>query len=249
MADRRFGRGGRPEAAATGQVVELIKQGHAQVFGKVRALQDGGLPALNRGGPYLMIPQGFGRDGAGVIAPNPKEIRVTPQSPISAGKTGDRQVPADRQRNLQTLPRLQAKADRQGGTQRFVLPCCGLIVVIGDCALPGEGFPEFAAIAGGIPAAAAHHFDRTIGRGQAIGHGQTPLALALRQGFTALAFEHQPQPAGAISPAVALTTAGADGRDVIVFRTAVVTEMDGSGGVGVREPATGIAPAQQQGQV
>ena len=153
-----------------------------------------------------MIPQGFGRDGAGVIAPNAKEIRIAPQSPITTGKTGDRQVPADRQRNLQTLPRLQAKADRHGGTQRTVLPCCGLIVPIGDRALPGEGFPEFTAIAGRIPAAAAHHLDRTIGSGQAIGHGQTPLALALRQGLTALAFEQQPLPARAMPPAVALTT-------------------------------------------
>ena len=196
-----------------------------------------------------MIPQGFGRDGAGAIAPDSKEIRVAAQSPITTGKTGDRQVPADRHWNLQTLPRLQAKADRQGGTQRFVLPCWSLIVAIGDPALPGEGFPEFSAIAGRIPAAATHHLDRTSGRGQAICHSQTPLALALRQGFTALAFEHQPHPAGAISPAVALTTAGADGWHVIVFRTAVVTEMDGSGGVGVREPATGIAPTQQQGQI
>ena len=49
--------------------------------------------------------------------------------------------------------------------------------------------------------------------------------------------------------AVALTLAAADRRGVIVLRAAVIAEMHLGGGIGVGEPAHGVAPAQQQGQL
>ena len=149
--------GGGPEAAAAGQVVELIEEGHAQGLGQIGALQHRLLPGVDRITPGAPIVEGFGGDGPGLVAIGPKEIGVAAQGPGAGGKGRNRQIPADHQGNLQAFPRRQLAAHRQGGAGWIGVATAAAVVAVGDRAIAGKGGPDFAAIATGIPAAAAQH--------------------------------------------------------------------------------------------
>ena len=94
----------------------------------------------------------------------------------------------------------------------------------------------------GVPAAAAHQLNAF----ELFWNGDAPLALALSDRLTQGALHHHPAQAGGIDGAVALALGGANGGHVVVLGAAVVAEVHRSAGVGVAEPAGGVAPAQQQ---
>ena len=242
-------RGGGPEAAATGQVVELIEQGHAQGIRQVGALHHRLLPAVDGLPPAAPVRQGFGCDGGGVVAAAAEDVGVAAQGAGAGGEARHRQVPADHHRQLQALARFEPEAHRQGGAGVVVVGAAAVVVALGDRALTAEGVPELAAIASWIPAAAAHDLQARMSQGGLIGHRQAPLALALGQGLGLLPFQQHALQARCIQLAVALSPAAADRRHVVVFGAAVVTEVHGGGRVGVGEPADRVAPAQQQREI
>ena len=127
-----------------------------------------------------------------------------------------------------------------------------VVVAVGDGAIGAERLPQLAAVAGGIPAAAALDLQAAhAGRlqGSLIGRGDAPLALALADRGAALALQQHTLEACLLHPAVGLAAGAADGGHVVVLGAAVVTEVHGGGGIGVGEPAGAVAPAQQQREV
>ena len=249
-APHRILRGGcGPEAAAAGQVVELIEQGHAQGIRQVGALHHRLLPAVDGHPPAAPVRQGFGGDGDGVVATAAEDVGVAAQGAGAAGEGRHRQVPADHHRQLQALARFQPKAHRQGGAGVVVVGAAAVVVAVGDRAITLKGRPYLGAIAGRVPAAAAHDLQPRMGQGFFIGHRQAPLALALGQGLGLLPFQQHDLQARRIQLAVALAPGAADRRHVVVFGAAVVTEVHGGGRVGVGEPADRVAPAQQQREI
>ena len=119
---------GGPEAAAAGQVVELVEQGHPQRFGQVGALQHRPLPAIDLLAPTGPIRQRLGGYGGGVVAAGPEEIRVAPQGATAAGKAGLGQIPADHQGDLNAGAGLQPQPQGQGGTG-WIPVAAGAIVI------------------------------------------------------------------------------------------------------------------------
>jgi len=111
---------------------------------------------------------------------------------------------------------------------------------LGNRALTGKGLPQLRATTAGIPAAAALHLNPLLGAG-----GQAPLALTLGNRLGEGSFQQHTAQAFAVHLAVALAGALANRRHVVVLRAAVIAEGHRRRGVGVGEPAGGVAPAQQ----
>ncbi len=249
VAHRIARAGGRPEAAAAGQVVELVEQGHAQRLRQVVAPRHRRLPGLDRGVPVAPFGQGFGGDGGGAVAVRAEEVGVAAQGPGAGGEGRHRQIPADHHGDLEGGPGLQPEAHRHGGAEGIVAGAAAVVVTVGNRAVAAEGLPEFRPVATGIPAAAAEHLHPRVVQGRRLGHRQTPLPFPLRQGLGALPFQQQALETVGVDPAVALPLAAADRRHVVVLRAAVVPEVDRRRRVGVGEPADRVAPAQQQRQL
>ena len=197
------------------------------------------LDLLAPAGPAL---QGLSGDGGGLIAAGAKEIGVAPEALAAGGKGGDGQIPADHHRQLQLRARGQLKAQGHGGAQRIVFAAAPVVVALRHRAIGGKALPDLRSIAMGVPAAAAHQLNAL----ELFWHGDAPLALAFGDGLAQGALHHHPAQAGGIDGAVALALGGANGGHVVVLGAAVIAEVHRRAGVGVAEPASGVAPAQQQ---
>ena len=241
-AHRISGARGAPEGAATGQVIELVAQGHAQLLGQVIAQQHRCLPLLDLLAPDRPALQGLAGDGGSVGAIDTKKVGVAPEALGAGGKGGDRQVPTDHHWKVDRLTGLQCEAQGQRRARRVISATAAIVVALRNGAVGGKALPDLGTIAVGIPAAAAHQLNAF----QPWGHSQAPLPLALADGIGALAFQQHAMQPRRIDGAVALTIRAADGRPVVVLRAAVVAEVHRGAGVGVAEPAGGVAPAQHQ---
>ena len=241
---RIVGRGRAPEAAAAAEVVELVEESHPQRFGQVTALEHRLLPGLDLIAPLPPLAQTFSGDGRGIASSGSEEIGVAPQGTGAGGKRRDRQVPADHQRDLNALSGFQMALHRQGCTGGIGGPAAAVVVAVGNRSVAAEAAPEVSAIAVGVPAAAA--LDAHAGL---LGGGDAPLALAFAHRAGDIASENDSTEVAIVDPIVAMPLALADGRGVVVLRAAVVSEVNLGGGVGVGEPAAGVAPAQHQGEI
>ena len=170
------------------------------------------------------------------------EVGVAAQGAAAGGEGRYRQVPADHQGDFDAGSRLQAALHRQGGAGRVAIATAAVVVAVGDRAVAGEGFPQLSATAAGIPTAAALHFE-------VVGGGDAPLALALGEGDGALTIEQHSLEPWLLHPGVAVALAAADRGHIVVLWAAVVSKLDCCCGICVGEPACGVAPAQQQGEV
>ena len=173
------------------------------------------------------------------------EVRVAAPVADSGGEGGHRQIPADHDRNLEALPRIEADLHRQPSTGLFPGSTGPIVVAVGNASFSGEGLPQFRPIAGGIPATAAHHLHIL----EVVRQCQAPLPLPLRKRLGPTPIQQHALEARLIHPAVALPLTGTDRRGVVVLRAAVVAEMHFGGWIGVGEPTDGVAPAQQQGEL
>ena len=171
-----LGAGSRPEAAATSEVVELVEQRHAQLFGKLLARQHRRLPGFDLLVPRPPIAQSFCRNRCCVTAINAIKVGVAAQVAHPRRKARDRQIPADRHRNLSGFTRRQGEFHGDRRTGMFALSAGAIVVAIGDHPVRGKGLPELGTITAGIPAAAAHQLHPF----QSVWQSQTPLSFPFR---------------------------------------------------------------------
>ena len=174
-----------------------------------------------------------------------KKVGVAAQITHTGREGGDRQIPADHNRDVAGFPGSQGEREGDRCTGLLTRTAGAVVVAVGNAALRSERLPELLAIARGVPAAAAHYFNAL----QRVRHRQTPLPLPLADGLTALALQHDAAHTLLIQPTVALSFALADRRRVVVLRAAVVAEVHLCRGVGVEKPSHGVAPSQQQRQI
>ena len=200
------------------------------------------MPFLDLLAPAGPAQQGISGDGGGLIAAGAKEIGVAPEALAACGKGGDGQIPADHHRQLQLSAGGQLKAQGHRGTYGIIVAAAPVVVALWHRAIGGKALPDLCSIAMGIPAAAAHQLNAL----ELFWHSDAPLALALSDRLAQRALHHHPAQAGGIDGTVALALGGANGGHVVVLRAAVVAEVHRSAGVGVAEPAGGVAPTQQQ---
>ena len=200
------------------------------------------MPFLDLLAPARPAQQGIGGNGGGLIAAGAKEIGVAPEALAAGGKGGDGQIPADHHRQLQLSARGELKAQGHRGTHRIVVAAAPVVVALRHRAIGGKALPDLSSISMGVPAAASHQLNAL----ELFRHSDAPLALAFSDWFAQGAFHHHAAQAGGIDGSVALALGGANGGQVVVLGAAVVAEVHRSAGVGVAEPAGGVAPAQQQ---
>ena len=132
----------------------------------------------------------------------------------------------------------------QRRTERIIGPTPPIVVALWNRAIGAEAAPELTAIAGGIPTAAALN-----GHAWLIVGGNAPLAFTLSDRIGDRTLQDDTFEVAIVNPAVALPVGFANRRGVVVLWAAVVTEVHLGGGIGVGEPAGGVAPAEQQRQI
>ena len=142
-----------------------------------------------------------------------EEVGVTPHRLAAAGKRRHRQIPTDRHRDRQRLARLELALHGQGRAEVILTATAPVVIAVGDGAIGREAAPEFAAIPGWIPAAAALDADAGL-----ILCGDAPLTLTLGNGRGAVAFEKDAAEHSLIDAAIALPLGAGDGRDIVVLR-------------------------------
>ena len=212
-AHRVVGTGGAPEGAAAAEVVELVEQRHPQRLTQALALEHRPLPGLDPIAPLAPVAQGFGGDGGGMAPLHAEEVGVTPHRLAAAGKRRHRQIPTDRHRDRQRLARLELALHGQGRAEVILTATAPVVIAVGDGAIGREAAPEFAAIPGWIPAAAALDADAGL-----ILCGDAPLTLTLGNRRGAVAFEKDAAECSLIDAAIALPLGPGDGRDIVVLR-------------------------------
>ena len=166
----------------------------------------------------------------------------------AAGEGRERQIPGQHHRQLQSLARLQGATHGQGGAGGIVPAAAPVVVALRQGAISREGPPDLLPIAPGIPAAAAEDLHALASERRFIGDRHTPLAIPFpRIGRRRLApLQHHTLQPRLADQAVALALTPSNGGHVVVFRAAIVAKVHFSGGIGVGEPATGVAPTHQQ---
>ena len=171
-------------------------------------------------------------------------MKVGVAAPVAdtGSEGGHRQIPADHNRNLEALPRIETDPHRQRSAGLFSSTTGPVVVAVGNASFSSKGLPQFRPITGGIPATAAHHLHIL----KIIRQRQAPLPFPLGERLGPGTIQQHTLEARLIHPTVALPFPGTDRRGVVVFGTAVVAEMHFGGWIGVGEPADGVTPAQQQ---
>ena len=202
------------------------------------------LPGLDLLSPTAPVTQRFSGNGNRLVGIRSEEIGVAAQRLAAGGKSRHRQIPADHQRNLNALPGGQLTLHRQRSTEGIVGSTASIVVAFRDGAISTEAVPQLTPITAGIPTTAA--LDRHPGL---LGCGNAPLALTFGNGVGDVALQHHSLEGAIVNATVALAGGAADGRGVVVLGAAVIAEVNLRRGIGVGEPAGGVAPTQQQRQI